>query len=110
MRGWIKKWTRLRELSVAEKQEITTQQMERMVSELFHQMKLVYLNGQKQVFNNPLGLTREQVLQGFGTRAPELVRLAMLLKDCLNIASPGTIPDGPDEYGVTAPLTTKFKK
>jgi hypothetical protein len=99
MRGWIKKWTRLRELTVAEKQQITSDQMERMVSELFHQMKLVYLNGQKQVYNNPLGLTPEQVIAGFGTRAPELIRLATLLKDCLNIAEPGTIEDNPDEYG-----------
>lgn len=100
MRGWIKKWTRLREISVPEKQEITTQQMERMVSELFHNMKLVYLNGQKQVYNNPLGLTKEQVVAGFGSRAPELIRLAALLKDCLNIAVPGTIEEGPDEYGM----------
>ncbi len=100
MKGWIKKWTRLRELTVAEKQDITTTQMERMVSELFHQMKLVYLNGQKQVYNNPLGLSKEEVLAGFGARAVELVRLAMLLKDCLNIAEPGTIQDGADEYGL----------
>jgi hypothetical protein len=100
MRGWIKKWTRLRELTVEEKQEITTQQMERMITDLFHQMKLVYLNGQKQVYRNPLGLTREQVIVGFGAGATELIRLATLLKDCLNIASPGTIADGPDEYGL----------
>ena len=97
---WIKKWTRLRELSIAEKQEITTQQMGRMISDLFHQMKVVYLNGQKQVYRNPLGLTKEEVFEGFGADGPELVRLATLLKDCLNIASPGTITDGPDEYGL----------
>lgn len=106
MRGWIKKWTKARELTTAEKQDITTQQMERMISELFHQMKLVYISGQKQVYNNPLGLTPEEVIVGFGDRAPELVRLATLLKDCLNIAVPGTIQDG-DEYGTVDMLKKK---
>jgi hypothetical protein len=103
MRGWIRKFTGQRQLTLQEKQDITTQQMERMISELFQNMKLVYINGQKQVYNNPLGLTPEQVMAGFGDRAPELFRLAILLKDCLNIAVPGTIEEG-DEYGTVVRL------
>jgi hypothetical protein len=103
MKDWIRKFTGQRQLTLQEKQDITTQQMERMISELFQNMKLVYINGQKQVYNNPLGLTPEQVMAGFGDRAPELFRLAILLKDCLNIAVPGTIEEG-DEYGTVVRL------
>lgn len=106
MRGWIRKFTGQKQLTTQEKQEITAQQIERMISELFQNMKVVYVNGQKQIYNNPLGLTPEEVIAGFGERAPELFRLAMLLKDCLNIAVPGTIEEG-DEYGTVVRLRRK---
>jgi hypothetical protein len=67
------------------------------INRLFAQMKTTYLQGKRLVENNPR-LTKQDVLDGLGADATELVRLASLLKDCLNLAVPGTIPED-GEYG-----------
>lgn len=94
----IKKWNKSGDLSLEEKQAITKQQMRSMIVQLFEQMKLTYIKGSKLVYDNPLGLTKEQVIQGFGADGLELIRLSMLLKDCLNVAVPHTIPDDGNPY------------
>ena len=94
--GLIRKEKHPKKMKIAEKQAMTKRQLERIVNDLFAQMLLVYQKGQKLVYQNPYGLTPEQVLAGFGSDAVELVRLATLVKDCLNLAAPGTIPDNGD--------------
>ncbi len=96
--GLINKWNKAKNLTLEEKQAITKQQMRAMIVQLFEQMKLTHLKGSKLVYENPLGLTKEEVLQGFGEDALELIRLSTLLKDCLNLAVPNTIPDDGDPY------------
>jgi hypothetical protein len=96
--GLIKKWNKVNDLTIDEKQNITKQQMRSMIVQLFEQMKLTYIKGSKLVYNNPLGLSKEQVIAGFGDDAMELIRLSMLLKDCLNVAVPGTVPDDGNPY------------
>lgn len=96
--GLIRKEKHPKKMTVAEKQAITKRQMERIINGLFAQMLLVFQKGQKLVYQNPYGLTKEQVFEGFGADAMELIRLATLLKDCLNLAAPGTIPDDGDPY------------
>jgi hypothetical protein len=96
--GLIRKWNKIKELSVQEKQAITKQQMRALIVQLFDQMKFTYNKGVKLVGSNPYGLTKEQVLQGFGEDAMGIIRLSVLLKDCMNIAVPGTVPDDGDPY------------
>jgi hypothetical protein len=87
-----------KQLTLEEKQELTRTQLRQMIGGLFDRMKRVYKDGQRLVYKNPYGLTNEEVVMGLGDDREELIRLAVLLKDVLNIAVPGTVKDG-DEYG-----------
>lgn len=94
----ITKWNDPKSLKKVEKQALTKQQLIRIISDLFDQMLTVYTTGKKLVYVNPLGLTKDEVIEGFGEDAMELFRLATLLKDAINIAAPGTLPED-NPYG-----------
>lgn len=85
-------------LSLTDKQELTRIQMTKMVTDAYDMMRLSYMRGEQLVYENPYGLTTEEVIAGFGTDRDELIRLATLLRDVLNLAVPGSVPVDNDPY------------
>lgn len=107
--GLIKDFNSATDLSLAQKQALTRQTVQKSINELFRQMVAVYRQNVHMTFDNPYNLTKEQVLAGFGNDAVELVRLATLLKDVINLAVPGTIEDPSNEYTDNSGFSTSQK-
>jgi hypothetical protein len=84
-------------LTIQQKQKLTNNQMVKMITDLYDLMHVVYYRGEQLIFTNPYGLTEAQVLEGFGSDAMELLRLAGIVRDCLNLAIPGSVPDDDDD-------------
>ncbi len=76
-----------------QKKALTKALVQSSVNRCFASMLDAYKKNAAQVWENPQGLTPQDVLDGFGTDAAELFRLASLLKGVINAAVPGTIPD-----------------
>lgn len=87
-----------KKLTLKHKQKLTTNQMEKMITDLYDLMHVVYVRGEQLIYGNPYGLTEAEVLEGFGPDAIELLRLTGIIRDCLNIAIPGSVPDDDDPY------------
>ena len=94
----LKRWHDAQKLPVREKQDITKNLVRNLMLQTYEDMKVAYLQGQQLYLDNPLGLTPEQVIHGFGTDAMEVLRLQALLKEVLNIVVPGTIPHDDNPY------------
>ena len=86
------------DLTQEQRQALTKQAISKSINQLFTQMIAVYDENVRMVFDNPYNLTKDQVIAGFGTDAIQLIQLATLLKDVINIAVPGTIADPQNEY------------
>lgn len=62
------------------------------MSALFTHLKVEHERMAQIVWDNPRGLTPQEVIDGFGTDAAELFRLSGLLVQVLNEAEPGSYP------------------
>ena len=80
-------------LTTAQKQMLTRARLKTITESLFARMLAVYQEGMTQVWQNPRGLSAQEVLDALGTDAGDLFRLAALLKQAINAALPGTIAD-----------------
>jgi hypothetical protein len=63
----------------------------------YTEMKIAYEKGMKLIKDNP-ELSPKLVIDCLDEDAFEIVRLLMLLKDAVNVAAPGTIPDDGNPY------------
>jgi len=87
-------------VTTEQRQAITKQRIRGSIIQLFNQMQTVFQNNFDLVWHHPV-LTPQQVLDGLGTDAGELFRLAGLLVDCVNGAKENTITEGaPNQYTV----------
>ena len=86
------------ELTTAQKQNRAAQAIQSQAANLFANMGRTYEQISNIVFNNPQGLTPQEVLDALGTNAAELLSLSDLLVQTVNAAAPGTITPG---YPVT---------
>lgn len=82
------------ELTTAQKQNRAAQAIQSQASNLFTNMGRTYEQISNIVFNNPQGLTPQEVLDGLGTNAAELLSLSDLLVQTVNTAAPDTITPG----------------
>ena len=89
------------ELTTPEKQNRSAQAIQSQAAALFTNMGRTYEQISNIVFNNPQGLTPQEVLDGLGTNAAELLGLSDLLVQTVNAAVPGTIT--PDRPGTLTP-------
>jgi hypothetical protein len=95
------------DLTIEQRQALTSAAMRKSINRLFSQMVAVYLDNNRMVFDNPFNLTKDQVIAGFGQDAVELIRVATLLRDVINLIQPGTLPIDPiNEYN--APSVVLF--
>jgi len=71
------------------------------MSTLFAHLKAEHERLAQIVWNNPRGMTPQEVLDGFGADAAELFRLSSLLVQVLNEAEPGGYPyQTPNEFTI----------
>jgi hypothetical protein len=75
------------------KQQRASAALQQGCQQLYRTMLMTYNNMMNLVWKNPGGLTPQQVFDGLGTKAGELVRLGSLLKETLNAAEAGTVQD-----------------
>jgi hypothetical protein len=79
--------------SKAELKEITRMRIQGSVNQLYSQMVKNLRENMALVWQNKDGLTPQEVFDAFGTDAVELLRLSSIVKNAINAATPGTIPD-----------------
>lgn len=77
-----------------QKQWDTTNQMASVLGEMFRNLLRYYTDAFGLINNNPLGLTKTEVVEGIGmTDFAKLYRLAVYVKSIINSTSPGAIVD-----------------
>jgi len=81
------------ELTLAQKQERVKKQIERKTWDTFSGLVAVHKELMQKVWENPQGLTPQEVFDSLGANAGELFSLATLLVTTVNTAKPGTLVD-----------------
>ena len=89
------------DLTNAEKQEKTRDLLVRSMQSLFSNMRAVYVNNYRMVWQNPDGLTPQEVFDGFGEAAVEFFSTSLSLYRYLNMVVSDSL-DLPAPYELTA--------
>lgn len=85
------------ELTDEQKIERTIERIRARSSALFHNIKASYSLLLEEVINNPDGLSREAITNAIVAEIPEFFELGADLRNLINQASPGAIPDPNEE-------------
>ena len=88
------------ELTIEQKQQRAARRIKQMATELFSGMGDTYQGIREIVWQNPQGLTPQQVFDALGTEGAELFQLSSLLVQTVNAAKPDTL-DGSQPYNFT---------
>ena len=90
-----------KELTKEQKQERTAMQIAKKSYETYAALIGTYKDLQQKVWNNPSGLTPQEVFDSLGTNAGELFTLSALLVQTVNSVKPNTLnPAQPYEYTI----------
>ena len=89
------------EKTLEQKKEIAKRRIERKVFETYQGLIESYASIRQMVWDNPQGLTPQEVLDALGTSGAELFQLSGLLVNTVNTAQPDTLSgDQPYEFTV----------
>jgi hypothetical protein len=88
------------ELTLEQKQDRVSTQIKRKSFETFQGLIGSYTDIKKRVWDNPQGLTPQEVMDSLGTSAAELFQLSSLLVTTVNTAQPDTL-DASQPYEFT---------
>lgn len=88
------------ELTTEQKQDRVKTQIARKSYETFQGMIGSYNDIKERVWNNPQGLSPQEVFDALGTNSAELFQLSALLVATVNSAAPDTL-DGSQPYAFT---------
>ena len=86
--GLIQKNTRPAEMTKVQKQDRMRQRISRMTSNIYTTMTNQHAQMFKLVFQNPLGLTPQEVVDSLGTDAGEAFTFSVLAQDLLEQIDP----------------------